>query len=445
MNEYEERIRRALATRASDVNIEPEPEELADRAARRERRRVRALSVGLVLALFAGPTLGFVVGRGDGDAPDRVAARDRNGDGVVVESHGALPELSASSGSTVFSESLGGSGAQLGAGAAPSVWSIDVIAGATTVPLARAFVRDTDGIKIRVYRAAVDQPLDAGPPWWRAPGWCYPNGVVQADVSTNEAVGIARGAVYTALRDGAVGGSLSAIGLSEGSPSWVVVAQAPAGSTRVRATFPGGAADEMEPVDGVAVLVARSSARPSSRDLAQASANVEAFGNGGASLGSGTARFGGLAERQASDGAAAPDCVAPQQLPPPGPEQPADPAAARAEIETLYGHRWDEITDEQRLSQVDDPRGLLEVYHQMETGPYAAAVKGARSILRDVVFLSKTRAAVRFDTEIPGYPPEAYDNQFGEVVIVDGHWKGTRESFCRVIRPAGVTCPPVSG
>ena len=111
-------------------------------------------------------------------------------------------------------------------------------------------------MRVRVfYRADVERPGGAGPPWWEPPAWCLPNGIVQADVSNDDTVGIVAANVYAALPDGDIGGSLWAIGLTEGAPLWVAVVQTPAGAARVLVTFPGGGTDEMAPVDGIATLV----------------------------------------------------------------------------------------------------------------------------------------------------------------------------------------------
>ena len=208
----------------------------------------------------------------------------------------------------------------------------------------------------------------------------------------------------------------------------------------MRATFPGGATDEMDFVDGVAALVAPASLEPGDSSLYEQTAMVEAFDAGGSSLGSAEVRFGGywLAEESFAS-----ECSAPRQLPPPGPEQPPDPAAARAAIARHFtGQRWDEISDEQRLAGLDDPRGIQDVIDQLVNGPYADAVKGARTTFKDVVFLSATEAVVLTDVDVPGYGT-SYHNQFSEFVLVDGEWKQTRESFCRLIASTGVTCPPV--
>jgi hypothetical protein len=444
VSELDDRIRQALARQASLLRERPDLDALNYRIARRDRRRTRGISAALVLALLAGPTLGFLAGRAGGPGRPDVASGS-GGDGVTVEdAPGPLPTL-APRGS--------GSGAVLAAGGTEEQGVAGPWYPGMQGPLARAFVRDVDGTTIRVYRAAVDTPTYAGPPWWEPPPTCFPNGYVQADVSTDDAVGIVSGGLYAELPNTSVVGSLGALGVAEGAPLWVVVAQAPAGTSIVRATFPGGQDDEMEPVDGVAVLVGPASIEPGDPAEYETTVPLEAFDAGGRSLGSGTARVGGsfvTAIPEAASSSAgisvaepSPECFGPQQLPPPGAEQPADPAAARAEIERLFGVRYGDRTDEERLAGLDDPTGMREVYEQLRTGPYAEQVLGSRVVFRDLVFLSATRAAVQYITEIPGYPPDGVGQQFGEVVFVDGRWKLTRESVCRDVQLAGITCPPV--
>ena len=443
MSELDDRIRQALARQASSLRQQPDLDALNYRIARRDRRRTRGISAALVLALLAGPTLGFVAGRAGGPGRPDVASGSGD-DGVTVEETPAsLPTL-APGGS--------GSGASLAAGGTEEQ-SVGEGYPGPQGPLTNAFVREVDGTTIRVYRAAVDTPTYAGPPWWEPPPTCFPTGYVQADVSTVDAVGIVSSGLYAELPNVSVAGGLGAIGVAEGAPLWVVVAQAPAGASIVRATFPDGQADEMQPVDGVAVLVGPASIEPGDPAEYETTVPLEAFDGDGTSLGTGTARVGGYfvtAIPEAASGAAgvsvaepSPECFGPQELPPPGAEQPADPAAARAEIERLFGVRYADRTDEERLAGLDDPTGMREVYEQLRTGPYAEQVLGSRVVFRDLVFLSATRAAVQYTTEIPGYPPDGVGQQFGEVVLVDGKWKITRESVCRDVQLAGITCPPV--
>jgi hypothetical protein len=444
VSELDDRIRQALARQAISLREQPDLDALNYRIARRDRRRTRGISAALVLALLAGPTLGFLAGRAAGPGRPDVASGSDD-DGVTVDDTPApLPTL-APGGS--------GSGAVLAAGGTEERGVGEPSYPGMQGPLARAFVREVDDITIRVYRAAVDTPTYAGPPWWEPPPTCFPNGYVQADVSTVDAVGIVSGGLYAELPNTSVVGSLGALGVAEGAPLWVVVAQASAGASTVRATVPHGRADEMEPVDGVAVLVGPASIEPGNPAEYETTVPLEAFDAGGTSLGTGTARVGGYFVTAIPEGTSSsagvpvaepsPECFGPQELPPPGAEQPADPAAARADIGRLFGVRFADRTEEERLANLDDPTGMREVYEQLRTGPFREQVLGSRTVLGDLVFLSATRAAVQYITEIPGYPPDGVGQQFGEVVLVDGAWKITRESVCRDVQLAGITCPPV--
>jgi hypothetical protein len=437
MSDIDDRIRRSLDRRAASLRERPDLDGLNDRIARRDRRRMRVTSIALVLALVAGPMVGFVAGRnGSGGEVQSDVATGSN-DGVMVEqSSGSLP--------TIPLGSAGGGAVLATSGSADG--TVEYVGGAgASVPLAKAFVREVDGTSVRVYRAAVEAPAFDGPSWQQPPAYCVADGYVQADVSTDDAVGIASGSLYAELRDGRVTGSLAAVGVAEGAPMWVVVAQAPDGAANVHATFPGGQADEMEPIDGVAVLVGPASIEPGDEAEYTTTVQLEAFDTDGGSLGTGTASNGFLRYLSGENSVIASgppdtDCSPTPQLPPPGETQPADPAAARAEIEQLFGILFSDRTDEERMADIDDPTGMLEAYDELRNGSYGEQVRGSRTVFEDLVFLSATRAAVRYHTEIPGYGPNGVGTQFGEVVLVDGRWKFTRESICQAVRLAGVSC-----
>jgi hypothetical protein len=433
VSELEERITQSLGRRAASLSERPDLDGLNDRIARRDRRRMRVTSIALVMALVAGPVVGFLAGRsGTGAGPKSDVATGSN-DGVVDQSSGSLPTIPFASADPLLTSG----------GDQPSV---DVGAG-TSVPLAKAFVREVDGATIRVYRAAVEEPQSDGPSWQQPPAYCVTNGYVQADVSTEDAVGIVSGSLSAELRDGRVAGSYSAIGVAEGAPLWVVVAQAPNGAASVRATFPEGHADEMEPVDGVAVLIGHASIDPADSAAGlTANIRIDALDAGGGSLGTSTASFsaGWLTYLSGEDphavvapGQSLADCYPSQQLPPPGDEQPADPAAARAEIEGLFGTPFSDRTDEERVADIDDPTGMLETYERLRNSSFASDVAGSRTVLENVVFVSATRAATQYHIELPG---RTLGPEYGEVVFVDGRWKVTRASVCQAVSLAGVSC-----
>jgi hypothetical protein len=431
MSDYEDRIRRALDVQAARIDAQPEPEELTDRIAGRERRRTRALSAALVITLFAGPTLGFVLGRGGAD--NEVRAAGNGGDGVTVGHPGALPKLDSSSASNSLTATAQdllriAPGASSGAGSTGSM-----VAAGVSQPLARVYVRDVNGVRLRVYRAEVEQQDENSPPWWEPPGWCFPNGLVQADVSSDDTVGIVTANVYAALRDGDVGGSLWAIGVAEGAPLWVAVVQTPADAARVRVTFPGGGTDEMAPVDGIATLV-HSASLSTDRPYFGQQANVEAFDASGQPLGRGVARVYGAETGQNQDA-----CTAPAQLPAPGAEQPADVGAATQAVTDAFNVAHSNAQpDDARTAVIDDPAGLPEIWAQNQQGPYKDQIASSVITLDGVVFASPTKGYFKYHWETPGYP--SYGARFGEAVLVDGTWKVTRASMCQDITLMGVSC-----
>jgi len=422
MSEIDDRIRQSLARQAGWVPERSDYDGLTDRISRRHRRRMQGVSVALVLALVAGPALGFLAGRSGGEAESDVATG--SGGGVTVDNaSGSLPTVSL--GAAGSEPLMTMDGEYQGEGAYSIPFSL-------SAPLAKAFTRDLDGASIRVYRAAVDS--SPGPEWQDVPGWCSPNGYVQADVSTANIVGILGSPVYAELPDGPVGGGLGAIGVAEGEPHWVVIAQAPAGAASVRATFPGGHVDEMEPIDGIAVLVGPASLEPGDMAEYETTVALEALDEHGGSLGTGTARTGGWIQTGA-------ECYPTPQLPPPGEEQPADPDAARAEIEQLFGVKYADRTREEHLANIDDPTGMDQVFDELENGQFREQVLGSRTVLDDVVFLTATKAAVLYHTEIPNYANGGTGPKLGEVNFVDGRWKLSRGDVCRDVQLAAVSCP----
>jgi hypothetical protein len=455
MSEFDDRVRRSLRQQGELMHDTPAPAELTDRIVRKERRTRRGLTVGLVVALLAGPTLGFVAGSGGGDGaePTRRTASAAAGTGVVIHddkvpkiagaaalSAGKSEAPSASDGATTITE-----GKVVAAeGLSFSVASGGVYFGSYGVELARFFDRDANGAKVRVYHADVESPISSGPPWWKPADWCFPSGVVQADVSNDDVVGIVSGSVYNALRASTLGGSLGLVGVSERAPQWVAIVQSTTDVAKIRVTFPGGATDEMKPVDGVAVLVG--AAQVTQDQLNQgfldsgASTDMKAHAQSLDSSGAVVAEadvslYGGLVVQTENDG-----CAAPLALPAPGVEQPADPEAARAEIASHFGGAGGASKVSDILGNLDDPRGMEETWNELINGSFGEQAKAAETQFKDVVFLSATKAAVQYDIHIPNYMD--FSNRFAEYVLVDGKWKETRESLCRDIALAGVTCKP---
>src|SRR5262249_55964236 len=156
----------------------------------------------------------------------------------------------------------------------------------------------------------------------------------------------------------------------------------------LRATFPDGSHDEMTPVDGVAVLIGRASS--DAKSDASEHATVDALDDSGATLGS--AQIGSPFAQPfvGTD----PACVAPQSVPAPGKDQPADPAAARAAVVDAFNHAYGRPAD---FSYFDDPSGLAEIGQKLTNGgPFAEEAKTAQIVFDNLVFESPTRAALQY-------------------------------------------------
>jgi hypothetical protein len=64
---------------------------------------------------------------------------------------------------------------------------------------------------------------------------------------------------------------------------------------------------------------------------------------------------------------------------------------------------------------------------------------GATVHLDRVRFRGPTEADIRFTIRLSGAPGPVVD---GEAIFADGRWQMSRETFCQVMRMAGVQCPP---
>jgi len=130
----------------------------------------------------------------------------------------------------------------------------------------------------------------------------------------------------------------------------------------------------------------------------------------------------------------------PQALPAPGPEQPADSDAARSSVATAYTAAMDGDTAvAQRAAAIERGTSLVPVFEELRTGPYGAQVRSARTVIDGIVFLSPTKAAVKYHANLAdGSISGPY---LGDAVLSDGDWLVSHESYCQVASLAGVHCP----
>ncbi len=126
----------------------------------------------------------------------------------------------------------------------------------------------------------------------------------------------------------------------------------------------------------------------------------------------------------------------------PGVNAPDDPVAAKRAI-TRTWEATAAVTDAESMASnlhlVDDPTGLVEANRQAFANfPYELSHDTDR--ITDIRFTSPTRATVTWDILIDG--ERRFPGQVGEAVLVDGDWKMTRTTACRLLALAGGLCEP---
>ncbi len=451
MNEFEDELHDRLAAQASEVPVAEDWDDLVDRMARRGRRTTRALALALVLTLCVSAVAVVSSIRRDTHSPvvrtasekPNTVATDR-----VVATHEAVPRISLSSGASFGAPDVvgapGGTKPALQVGLVPA-FNNDVrllpgrggvnVEPYTSMPMARVFTRTTPGgVTIRAYRADVTPESSAqGPPWWTPPGWCFPNGYVQADVSDDAVAGAGYAPLFAAQRDGSkVGGTLSVIGQNEQAVRWIVVAQGPPGAAKLRASFPDGSVDEMAPVGGVAVLVGHGGA-----DLQKAKVTLTAVDASGGTIATTTisAHPPGSHVRRRLHGASD---AARARCPPACRRRGRAPGSHR-HVQRRLREGWERrrsVRPLRRLTRLrrdhgDPPRRSI-LKEQVRT----AVMK-----FNDLVFLSPTVAAIQYEIDIPNSSTPSFAPRFNEAHLVAGQWKLARQGWCNDISLAGIQCP----
>jgi hypothetical protein len=442
MTDLEDRLRRHLAEQARTAQPRADLDDLTQRLARGNGRRRAVAAIGVCAALVAGGIGGFAIGRSDADdgGGDVVAAEDPTGDVPAPDATTIPPDPapvdtivdtmtvttvpatwggdgSATPDTTVLLDRFAEPGAFAGADS-----SLSLVTTRTTAT----------GDALRLYRQPAWAPGDDGNPFWDTPATCVAVSSAVAEWSTELAVGTAVATIFQEPRDGLVATAVP-VGVAEGVPTIVVVVQVAPDVHEVTASFPGGATDAAGPVDGLAVL-----AGPAP-DLDQQAAN--ASGDLGVAVSTDT----GLVDDSLSPYGTdlyPPECQPPApSLPEPG-EQPADPDAARAELEAVFELVHDgSIPVEERAGHLEGgPDLMVPIVEQLLASSYADQVRAARGVIDDLVFTAPDEAWVEYHIEIDGSP--SFSGRFGQMLLVDGSWVLASETYCRDVALAGISCPP---
>ncbi|MGB8859333.1 MAG: hypothetical protein WCC60_08755 [Ilumatobacteraceae bacterium] len=316
-----------------------------------------------------------------------------------------------------------------------------------------------EGLTVRLHVS--DNPDVVGqqpPPAAGAPAWCEATGMAFGTVISDLAVAQSQMAVSKVAAPNG-GGQLLMGGVLEGSPMWGVVVQVPPQIALVRASLPGVEPDEMEPVDGVAIVALPAPARPVG--AAPIPNRVDPWGIG-IDLGRAKVEFVSASGHSETFDVSTdfmgpamwndqrcwpqafpqgePEPAPPPVLPDPG-EQPADAVAAEAAVAGALGELYAAPIEEGRefFDLIDDASGIdLNVASSLKDQPELRNLltKGDATI-SELVFISPIEAFFVYDLDAP-YGPVV--NRFGRARFVDGRWKITRGTFCQETLPYGVIC-----
>jgi len=225
----------------------------------------------------------------------------------------------------------------------------------------------------------------------------------------------------------------------DGDPQWVVVVQAPADVTTVRIAFADGSSDAVTPQNGVALLTGPGEFSTPVDDGDHTywigpTAEFEVTFEGGAEPVTLTADGVGTWD----DPEFRESCTPPPPPLPEAGEQPADPAAAEAEVRALMATLYGIVgSADVRSDLIDDPTGVAEAREQVEAGGYAEDAAGAVATVDELVFTAPDEAWFRYSIDTPGI--DLYD-RYGIAVVVDGVWKITRDTVCQDLSAAGGDC-----
>jgi hypothetical protein len=125
-------------------------------------------------------------------------------------------------------------------------------------------------------------------------------------------------------------------------------------------------------------------------------------------------------------------------LPPPGQEQPADPAWALDQIRRAYTQFWSSgLPRAEKLDWLTDPLGVEDAMARAAEN-YPQATASTTVEVGDIVFLSRVQAQLHFRLVYKGAP--SLGHRTGQAAYVDGRWKVTRATACELLSTAGASC-----
>lgn len=437
------------------MTIEFDPMEFepsADRSGERTRHRVIVgVVAGMLIALAGG--LGFGLGRSVDDSPDQ-ATLSPAAEGDGTSSNDDQPPATQAPVATLAPPNTTTPPTPEVTSDAPVVttdasYASDVVLaeadlagsggpgygyfGTTASKL--IFERTTEsGLTLRAHIGEIwpEEAYGYGVDGWTPPPGCFQSAELRVAIAGNGIIDVGGMGWYEEPFNGQAV-SWVPLGSSDRQPMWVVVAQVPQGTSEVTVVFEDGGQDTAVPQNGVAVLAVPNANHPTEQDVYQAPVFYVTFSGGAEPTSLGSDEL----NNWDNPGFAALCSPPPPALPDPG-EQPADPAAARAEVIALMnGGYGDSREPGSGSSFLEDDTGVAEAREQVAEGGFSGEADTAKAIVEELVFTEPDEAWFRYRVETSG---TGLSNRYGIAVLIDGTWLITRNTVCQDLSMAGGDC-----
>lgn len=287
-----------------------------------------------------------------------------------------------------------------------------------------------DGLRVRVQTgpsgfASMETEDSNG---WAPSAFCFGQSQLRVSIDGPDLVDVAQGVAFDALYADIEVPLVAEVGGADGRPMRLLVVQARDGIDDVTATWGDGVSVTGPVRRGVAVLLVDGEggwSQPYTIDIATPEGDVTVTQ---ADLD----HSGDAAWRAACN-------PPPPALPSPG-EQPADPAAARADVEARFALLWDRtVPADDKPDLLDDDTGVDAATAQVFEGGFGSVAESAQHVLEDFVFVSPTRAWFRYGIDTSnGY----FGERYGVARLTAEGWIFPRALVCQDLSLAGGTCDP---
>ncbi len=130
------------------------------------------------------------------------------------------------------------------------------------------------------------------------------------------------------------------------------------------------------------------------------------------------------------------------ELPEPGAEQPADPAAAEVVVRDRHAILVDRSDAAKPDDILTDDTGVAEARAEMEAGQYGDSAAAAEYTIDEVVFTDAETAWFEYTIVAP---TGTFGPRFGQAIFNGEVWQITRQTICQDLSLAGGQCDETAG